>query len=144
MLRNEATWRDIFPKHDLDAGYIGDRYPLCNHLPQRHYLRKGARYRYLGGKSSFVPSCDSDGGCVRLQADPAGTLHAHLCAKQSGVCTFPMEVVLPATAACVGQECDVETVHVVQLNITGKATFYEYVPPACVYLSFFNQALSVA
>ena len=44
----KASWRDVFPKMDLNDGYIGDGYPLCVDLPARVYLRRGARFRFLG------------------------------------------------------------------------------------------------
>ena len=36
-------------KIDLDDGYVGDKYPLCVDQPKYHFLKRGARYRLLGG-----------------------------------------------------------------------------------------------
>ena len=51
----DAYVRDYFPKMDLHDRYLGDRYPLCTDLPTRAFLRKGARYRYLGRASAQPP-----------------------------------------------------------------------------------------
>ena len=47
MKLDQAT-RDKFPKTNLVGGYIGDHVPLCEDLPSKHHLRKGATYRALG------------------------------------------------------------------------------------------------
>ena len=47
-MRIEATWRDRFPKSDTTWGYIGDYYPLCEDLPDKAFLKKGATYKFLG------------------------------------------------------------------------------------------------
>eukprot|EP00957_Ditylum_brightwellii_P012763 964943-Ditylum_brightwellii.AAC.1 len=44
----DKDYRDRFPKTDLLGGYIGDRYPLCEDLPDKMFLRKGSKYRLLG------------------------------------------------------------------------------------------------
>ena len=46
------AWRDPCPKSNLHKGFIGDRYPLCQDLPARSFLKKGARYHSLGKNSS--------------------------------------------------------------------------------------------
>lgn len=46
--------RDLFPKTKLDAGYIGDGYPLCESLPPQHWLKPGARYWFTGNSSVEV------------------------------------------------------------------------------------------
>jgi hypothetical protein len=40
--------RDLFPKTNLYDGHLGDGYPLCADLPDRHFLSKGARWSYIG------------------------------------------------------------------------------------------------
>ena len=37
------------PQIDFDSGYIGDGFPLCSDLPSKHFLKKNAKYRLLGG-----------------------------------------------------------------------------------------------
>jgi hypothetical protein len=51
----DAYRRDYFPKLDLYDQYIGDRYPLCVELPQRPFLRVGAKYRFLGAATAHYP-----------------------------------------------------------------------------------------
>jgi hypothetical protein len=47
--------RDVFPKLGLDDRgrvYIGDGVKRCDSMPPRSFLKKGAKYRYLGSDSS--------------------------------------------------------------------------------------------
>ena len=50
--------RDRFPKINLRGGYIGDRVPLCTDLPPQSFLRKGAKFRYLGGSATPVTNTE--------------------------------------------------------------------------------------
>ena len=52
-MRVYGPWRDPFPKMDLSNGYIGDKVPLCADLPEKQFLKRGAKYRLLG--SSIKP-----------------------------------------------------------------------------------------
>ena len=58
----EPHWRDKFPKMNLYKGHLGDALPLCTDLAPRAFLRKGARYRYLGPKRNpdLMPGIDWD------------------------------------------------------------------------------------
>ena len=47
-MKLDLATRDKFPKTNLVGGYIGDHVPLCEDLPSKHHLRKGATYRALG------------------------------------------------------------------------------------------------
>ena len=49
MRIKDIRFRDLFPKRGLEGKFIGDRYPLCRDLPDKAFLRKGAKYRLLGG-----------------------------------------------------------------------------------------------
>ena len=51
--------RDYFPKMDLYDRYLGDRYPLCTDLPERSFLRRGAKYRLIGKATATAPIGDS-------------------------------------------------------------------------------------
>ena len=42
------TSQDFFPKPALGGGWLGDRYPLCVDLPEYHFLKLGAKYRFRG------------------------------------------------------------------------------------------------
>ena len=48
----QAPWHDKFSKSNLTGGYIGDGYALCMDLPDKMFLRKGAKYRLLGSSSA--------------------------------------------------------------------------------------------
>jgi len=52
--------RDWFPKIDFESGYIGDTYPLCADLPSKHFLKKNAMYRLLGGSPNPLWHWQSD------------------------------------------------------------------------------------
>ncbi len=145
-MRIIPEWRDRFPKTDTTGGYIGDRYPLCSDFPPKSFLRKGAKYRLLGGSS--LPELMSDpvefateGGVSRLLLNETSSLRSILCNKgQSGSCIFENSVVLPSNYDCTGTECDVDTVRVVQLT---DDIYYEFIHPPCVTLTFYNNAVRI-
>ena len=137
-MRIRLEYRDFFPKMGLLQRYIGDGYPLCADLPPRHFLRKDAKYRLLG--SSPLPELQFDNEwdyrAVRFVADPEGALNSALCGADSGIsssCTYPGIVTLSETINCVGRECEVDTVRVVQVE---GGMYYEYVRPPCVHQAF--------
>ena len=127
-------------------GYIGDGYPLCVDLPDRMFLRTSARYRLLG--SSSLPelqedhsSWASDETIIRLVLDESSFLRAELCAAdETGACQYANNVVLGGPVECVGTECLVDTVRVVQV---AESVFYEYVRPPCVEQAFYTGAMKV-
>ena len=43
-----ASDRDVFPKLGFDGRYIGHGLLLCEHLPDHHWLKQGAKYILLG------------------------------------------------------------------------------------------------
>ena len=64
-MRIVPEWRDTFPKTNLRGGYIGDTYPLCQGLPPKAFLSKGATYRFIGGaKVSFTSICVYAQACL--------------------------------------------------------------------------------
>ena len=76
-------WHDAFPKMDLWRSYVGDSYPLCVDLPPRPFLRRGARYRFLG--YSDTPATSATVGAVvkppgLLKLPTSSELHAELAA----------------------------------------------------------------
>ena len=83
------NYRDWFAKLDLLNGHIGDQYPLCEDLPDKPFLRKGATYRLLGGHSKPLwYKCNVDVNCdgwsrdpsfQRLTLDPSSALYNKLC-----------------------------------------------------------------
>jgi hypothetical protein len=59
--------RDVFPKMNLDGGYIGDRLPLCEDFPKHAFLHKGATYRFLG--SNPAPTLIQDPSELAVDSD---------------------------------------------------------------------------
>ena len=47
-------YRDAFPKSSLNGGFIGDTYILCEDLPDKPFLKTGAKFRLLGGSSGAL------------------------------------------------------------------------------------------
>ena len=139
-----ASKRDVFPKLNLYGGFLGDSYPLCSELPPRSFLRKGARFSYLG--SSALPALQrattSDGAGRRLVLDPSSALYLELCNAQeagsSSVCRFSSNVELDANLPCTGHECDIDEAVVVQIRSAGGTVVvhYEFIRPPCVELTF--------
>ena len=135
--------RDPFPKLNLYGGYLGDRYPLCEDFPAKQFLRLGATYRYLG--NSFTPELQEsvdDDEVHHIVLSDSSRLLAELCnasPSPPGDCNYASEVVLDANLDCFGQECELDTVRVVALEMPGKEpVFFEYVRPPCVNLQFFQ------
>lgn len=149
-MRIIASSRDLFPKSDLNEGFIGDRSaPLCSDLPSGHALRKGAAWTLLG--SSPVPRLQEDrddwGPQLKrsLELDPASPLFNKLCNPTSnGECTFPGSVVLDENLSydptSEMTEQTVDTIRTVQLKNSGFVTpiYYEYKRQPCVEYSFFH------
>lgn len=143
---------DRFPKHDLYGGFVGDRYPLCEDLPDKLHVRKGAKYRLLG--SNPRPHLVRDD--AELASNPmakkaslqqGSTLYSLLCRGTNDACDFPGLVVLDNTINCQGTqsqytECNVDTVRVLEVGNTG--VYYEYVPNIpCVELAFYENGALV-
>jgi len=145
-MRIQALWRDKFPKSDLSGGYIGDGYPLCVDLPSKMFLRKGAAYRLLGSSSSPELMEDdsnfkTDQTIKKFVLDSSSQLRATLCKKGSnGSCLFANSVTLESNLACSAQECDADTLRVVEVS---PGIHYEYVRPPCVEQVFYANAKKV-
>jgi len=139
-----GTWRDAFPKMDLHAGYLGDAYPICKQLPRRHFLRKGARFSYLGHSPSpklqHVGTSSDSSKLNYLAPSPAtSSLYRRLCdANGAAVCDFQSGVHLEANLPCDGAECEIDTMTIVKLASGNETIYYEYVRPPCVELTFTN------
>lgn len=142
-LQINPAWRDVFPKNRLGGGFIGDGYPLCEDFPGKMFLKKGARYRLLG--SSRVPSFQSKPKTTvvgmevkNIKLRPrTSQLFWELCQSSSpGNCNFANEVILPRNLVCSDDECEIETVQVVEVI---KGIFYEFIRPPCVEQPFFTE-----
>ena len=146
----------MFPKLDTSDRHLGDGYPLCHALPSKPFLRLGATFKLLG--PSPIPTLFDDP--ISWKGDPAtpllvlnassSALYRALCADPADEalvagapsrkqCTFPDEITLSSNLACDGAECRVDTLRTVQLTSGSNVTYYyEYVPVACVELTFFE------
>jgi len=145
-MRIEASWRDKFPKTDMTGGYIGDGYPLCVDLPDKMWLRRGARYRLLGSKYTPElmedhPSFKNDLTMKHFVLEAGSKLKEALCnADEVGNCQYAMTVTLESNLLCTGKECDADTARVVD---AGGELYYEYISPACVEQAFYRNAKKV-
>jgi hypothetical protein len=117
-------YRDYVPKRGLDDKYIGDRYPLCTDLPDQPFLKKGAKFRLLGGSKS--PRWQEDFSSkdtvnvkqhISLNAT-SSDLFTILCNEgNNGSCEYNSTVVLDYNLACdVGLECELENLLTVEVN----------------------------
>jgi uncharacterized protein (DUF1800 family) len=148
-LKIERYWRDKFPKMGLNGNYIGDGYPLCVDRPKHHFLRRNAKYRLLG--SSSIPELQTDPDewknnelVVRLTlSNPQENgpyLYNELCNSSGNEsCNFKNIVIIESDLSCFMNECDIDTVRVVQI----QDVFYEYISQPCVEQAFFNDAKKI-
>ena len=164
-MRLRMTVRDAFPKTDLLGGYIGDGHPLCEDLPERAFLRRGAKYEYLGTTpdpqktsltSTAIRTTDHRDSpwTVRLELDRnRSALYEALCSPDNttGRCRFKSEFRLPSTVPCDGKECRIDTAVVVKLSGAGARddgepfdVYYEYVREPCIHLSYFDDPVLLA
>lgn len=155
--------RDMFPKMDLYHGHLGDTYPLCSALLPRSFLRPGAKYRYLGRGSRSELQYDQSGysrydnrwwsQMARFTPERnRSALHHKLCWPEANValnlaadahtmCNYSSEVILDEVLPCDGIECNMNaskprTVGIKDADDTYH--YYEYVPPPCTHLAFFE------
>lgn len=139
-----SDYRDPFPKSNLNGGFIGDGYPLCSDLPGKSFLKKGAGYRLLGGKSS--PDLMKDpsyfattapGEILRAELTPQSQLYQRL--YNSG--NYEMFVTLESDLVCTPNtmECDVDTLRVVKVG----SIYYEFVQRPCVQLGFYDNGKQI-
>lgn len=138
--------RDMFPKLGLeDDGrrYIGDGIPRCDAMPAKLFLRKGAKYRYLGSSSmSVLGRADpfkweksEDSNPRLVLSESSSELYDALCnadpSDTTGTCRFQSQVILDKTLRCDGTctatssgpslagsscECDIDEPRVVRLD----------------------------
>jgi hypothetical protein len=142
MRIQDIRFRDIFPKRGLDGKFIGDRYPLCSDLPEKAFLKKGAKYKLLGGNPS--PKWQrhygvdwSDPQTKRFIVDSGSALYYTLqCKMVKGICAYTPVVTLTQNLPCSGNECKVDTLRTVQVG----SVFYEYIRTPCVQLAFYEDA----
>jgi Protein of unknown function (DUF1800) len=147
-MKINMEFRDFFPKMGLDRKYIGDGYPLCADLPEKHFLKTGATYRLLGSTSTPELVNDpkqwaSDSRTIRLKLQSSGpdSLFAKLCGSvDPNACNYKSTVTLGSDLLCNGPECFINTLRVVEV---GLGIFYEFVSPPCVYQAFYTNAKTI-
>lgn len=76
--------KDWGPKINLFKGHLGDNYPQCVDLPEKHFLKKKARYRLLGGSTLPLSQDDpnrseGDPEVKRMKLDSNSELYSKLC-----------------------------------------------------------------
>lgn len=52
-MRMNEWHHDIYPKTNLNGGYLGDGYPICSEAPEGSFLAQGARYNFVGKDGSI-------------------------------------------------------------------------------------------
>ncbi len=152
LIREE--WRDTFPKMNLYRGHIGDGVPLCTDLGERHFLRIGARYRYLGVDARLcelshsvdwttVPDVNSDNAPLFAPNASSSSLYVALCNADPAThaCRFRSSIELTSNLACSGIECEMDTARLVRVDAGGSSYYFEYVPLPCVSLLFLEQGV---
>ena len=149
-----GDYHDMFPKSNLIGGYIGDRYPLCVDLPNKHFLKAGATYRLLGSRSNGEWQEDPDSwennpNIVRLELGITNSpLYDKLCNDVGQGCTFPGKVVLTESliydaVAQTGAEYKVDTIRTVRVRSGPNPIYYEYIRTPCVEQAYFADAKKV-
>lgn len=78
----------------------------------------------------------SDPSIKRIIVSQSSALSGKLCNGSNGLCSFANKITLDASIPCVGTECDLDTVRVVQV---GASAFYEYVRAPCVNQVFYDE-----
>ena len=132
--------------------YIGDKYPRCSDRPAKHFLKSGAKYVLLGSTRSPSQHDDPseweyDINAKRIVLQRPSNLEDNnylyniLCNQDSnGNCQFKSAVELNSNLKCIGEECTVDTMRVVQVN---PGIFYEYIQQPCVETAFYDNALKL-
>ena len=114
------------PEGRLERQLLGDGYPLCQDLPADAFLRRGARYEFVGY------SYRGPDRVMELASD--SKLFAVLCGAASLPCPFKLIAELDGDVPCTGIVCEAARPKVLKV----EKGFYQYAPPACVHLFFFS------
>jgi hypothetical protein len=138
LFSSKGMYRDPFPKTNLIGGHIGDKTPLCVDLADKHFLKKGATYRLLGSslKPDLYESGEEDKTNNVLVLTSSSNLKSRLSSKQT-------KITLDETILCSGDECNVDTMRLVQIQ-QNPNIYYEYVHPPCVELPFYETGKKIS
>jgi hypothetical protein len=138
----KGVYRDPFPKMNLYDGFIGDKVPLCEDLPSQHFLKEGATFRILG--SSLTPELHEYRASWDENEMPTNVLVLSSSSNlRSLLSTRDVTVTLAADIDCVGGECEVDTLRLIQVSVN-PAVYYEYLRRPCVELSFYDNGKKVS
>ena len=142
-MRLRPARRDAFPKLDLHGGYIGDGFPLCADLPDRGWLRQGAKFLYRG--PSLTPELEeSFNSFLTLDDSDSDLFRALMCNGRdggTGRCALQSVVRLAVTLPCHHIECEGVAPRLFRLVGAGNlSAFFEWDRPACVEFAFYNDA----
>ena len=141
-MRLRPAARDSFPKLDLHGGYIGDGFPLCADLPDRGWLRQGAKFLYRG--PSLTPELEESFTSFLTLDDSDSDLFRALCNGRdggTGRCALQSVVRLNVTLPCHRIECEGVAPRLFRLVGAGNlSAFFEWDRPACVEFAFYNDA----
>lgn len=115
---------------------------MCIDLPKQHFLKKGATWRLLG--SSLTPEVheyptwwDEDGMPDNVFIlSSSSSLKSLLSSKET-------IITLDENLACVGDECNVDTMRLVKVG-NNPSIYYEYIRPPCVELSFYENGKKIS
>jgi hypothetical protein len=134
LLAMNAKEHDSFPKQGLDGFHIGDEFPLCQSLPKLAFLKKGAKYRFLGSSNNPVMNDKSS----NLDLALGSALYNELCNKGSdGKCRFKSVVYLKSDLTCFGDECSLDIIRTVKVILSAvEFVYFEYVQAPCVEFEF--------
>ena len=129
--------RDWWPKRGLKSKYIGDLYPLCVDLPDRSFMRIGAKY--VLQDADWIEGNEHH---KRVVLDKSLDLYKKLCnPNPDGSCDYPSVVILDENLECNNTEsfeCQVETLtKTIQLE---PGIFYSYEQVPCVQLAVYPGA----
>lgn len=107
------------------------------------FLKKGARYRFLGGSPSpdlvedtwVFTTHDVDHSILRAELDQSSPLFQTL--YNGG--NYKLNVVLEDDIECTGIECLVDTLRVVKIG----DVYFEFVLSPCIQLAFYNNGKKI-
>lgn len=152
-------YRDKYPKMGLKGVYIGDKYPLCGDIPKKAFLRKGAKYHFLG--TSSLPEFQEDPilpavnrTMIHISKETNNKFYKFLChgttTPSSNImnnpCSFSTRPVatLDQTLICQDILCEVDTIRVIGLvQDNNMIVYFEYIHLPCVNHVFFNNGKSI-
>jgi len=158
--------RDFFPKQTLlvdgKRGFIGDKVPRCDAMPDKPWLRNGAIWEFRENSQSVMGKqdpfwwADPETWSPRMILDPTSNLYKQLCNYNNGECEFRSTVHLDGNITCAGTcnagqslwdptasptgpcECSIDEPRTVRIDHspTLAPVWYEYKRAPCIQVAF--------